>query len=414
MTLFRKEALAFRQESAMGEILVPVRLSYVLPSIFFGSVFAAVLLFLCFGTYAKTANVSGQLTAAEGLSRLVIERPGIVKSLRVSEGDYVEAGDLLVAVETAVSGSDGASVEDQLLQFRSVEKSLIEQQIRLVNQQNSSEEARLKSEIEALNNRISSLNRRLELQQQMTESARLSRDDARELLEQNYISRLEYENLNRTFNANQIEENIIAQDIASLGQQQQDLRSQLSQLPGKTEQETAQLQRQKLEVDSRSAELGARKDYIVRAPVSGVVSSLNVTSVGQTVAAQTAIATIAPGDSELVAELYIPSSAIGFVQTGHEVKLLYEAFPYQRFGAFDAQITRVTENILLPGEVDTSIGLNQAIYRARAALKDQTLNIGDTSVSLRPGMAFEAVIVLERRSFLYWLLNPIRSVAKTQ
>jgi hypothetical protein len=46
----------------------------------------------------------------------------------------------------------------------------------------------------------------------------------------------------------------------------------------------------------------------------------------------------------LQAEIYIPSRAIGFVKPGQEVRLLYDAFPYQRFGAYRGRVVAASSS----------------------------------------------------------------------
>ena len=55
-------------------------------------------------------------------------------------------------------------------------------------------------------------------------------------------------------------------------------------------------------------------------------------SLGQAVDPAKPLMTLTPRGGALRAELYVPSRAIGFVKTGQRVRLLYDAFPYQKFG----------------------------------------------------------------------------------
>ena len=50
--------------------------------------------------------------------------------------------------------------------------------------------------------------------------------------------------------------------------------------------------------------------------------------------------TLTPRGGALRAELYVPSRAIGFVKSGQRVRLLYDAFPYQKFGPAWGEVRR--------------------------------------------------------------------------
>ena len=53
---------------------------------------------------------------------------------------------------------------------------------------------------------------------------------------------------------------------------------------------------------------------------------------GQSVTPAPALASLIPADTRLQAQLFAPSSAIGFVRPDQTVLLRYQAFPYQKFG----------------------------------------------------------------------------------
>ena len=133
-------------------------------------------------------------------------------------------------------------------------------------------------------------------------------------------------------------------------------------------------------------------------------------SIGRSVDAGQALFTIMPEGSVLEAELFVPSRAVGFVAKGQEVRLLYDAFPYQYFGSHKAIITNITETILSQGELLTPFKLTEPVYRVTADIEKKTIESRDMVLSLQSGMTLKANIVLERRSFIEWLLDPLRAV----
>ena len=157
-------------------------------------------------------------------------------------------------------------------------------------------------------------------------------------------------------------------------------------------------------------ELSGQSAYAITSSVDGKILSISIDSVGRSVQAGQPLLTIMPANSVLEAELFIPSKAIGFIEKGQEVRLLYDAFPYQYFGSYRAIITDVTETILAPDEIFAAFKLTEPAYRVRADIDKRSIKARGRVLPLQSGMTLSANIILERRSFLNWLLEPLRAV----
>ena len=121
---------------------------------------------------------------------------------------------------------------------------------------------------------------------------------------------------------------------------------------------------------------------------------------GQPVDTVKPLLAIIPDGSQLRAELYVPSRAIGFVKEGQVVRLLYDAFPYTRFGPGFGTIVELTTTVLAPSEVSAAINVTEPVYRVVANLRDNAMMAYGQQVPLQSGMALTADILLENRSFL--------------
>jgi membrane fusion protein len=109
----------------------------------------------------------------------------------------------------------------------------------------------------------------------------------------------------------------------------------------------------------------------------------------------------------LVAELYVPSRAIGFIAPGQRVRLLYDAFPYQRFGPSYGTVQSVSGSVLAPQEVTAAISLAEPVYRVLVTLEAQSIQAFGHPQRIQSGMSLTADIVLEQRSFAEFLLEPL-------
>jgi membrane fusion protein len=192
----------------------------------------------------------------------------------------------------------------------------------------------------------------------------------------------------------------------SLAAQIQRAEAARRRLPLDAELTRGQLQAQLASVQQRRAQIEAGRGYEIRAQTNGRVTALQV-AVGQVLDNARPLMTITPEDPRLIAELYLPSRAVGFVNSGQAVRLLYDAFPYQRFGASAGEVTAVSATVLTPQEVHAAIRLEEPVYRVVANLSRQSVDAYGRSMALQAGMALTADIILEERSLLEWLLEPL-------
>ena len=161
--------------------------------------------------------------------------------------------------------------------------------------------------------------------------------------------------------------------------------------------------------EQRIADVKGRGAYVIRTPTDGRVSTLQA-RVGQFADPQQLQLEMIPEDAILQAELFVPARAIGFVETGQPVRILYDAFPYQHFGSYRGQITNVSQTILTAADAAGPIKLNEPAYRVTAELERAYINAHGKKVPLQPDMLLRADIILESRSLMSWLTSPILSV----
>jgi membrane fusion protein len=185
-------------------------------------------------------------------------------------------------------------------------------------------------------------------------------------------------------------------------------RNQRDQIAPQTVSKLAQLTSSLADLEQRRAEVTARGEQVVRSPVSGRVSALQ-TTVGRTVDASRPVMTLMPEGSELRAELYVASRAIGFVTEGQRVRLMYDAFPFQRFGAYGGVVERVSATVFTPNDATGPVSIQEPSYRIVVRLERQDVDAFGQIVPLQPDMTVQADIVLEERSILEWLLEPLYS-----
>lgn len=145
---------------------------------------------------------------------------------------------------------------------------------------------------------------------------------------------------------------------------------------------------------------------MIRAPVAGRVSSLQAT-VGKAADPRQLQLTIVPDGSVLRAELLVPTRAIGFVRPGQRVRILYDAFPYQRFGTYGGEVASVSQSIVTAADASGPLELREPSYRVAVALDRADVDAAGRRIALQPDMLLRADIILDRRSLMAWLVGPL-------
>jgi membrane fusion protein len=88
---------------------------------------------------------------------------------------------------------------------------------------------------------------------------------------------------------------------------------------------------------------------------------------------------------------------------------MYDAFPYTRFGPGFATVSTISNAVLRPEEVSAAVKAKEPVYRVIASLENFAVKAYGHRLPLQSGMAFQADILLEDRTFLDLLLDPLRA-----
>ncbi len=151
---------------------------------------------------------------------------------------------------------------------------------------------------------------------------------------------------------------------------------------------------------------------MLRAPRDGIVSTV-LPKPGQMVSTGQPLLAILPIGSTLQAQLLVPSRAVGFIDPGSRVVLRYEAYPYQKFGQQYGEVTDVSRSALGASDIAALIGQQgqQPLYRVQVKLDKPFVLAYGKREALKPGMALQADILMDRRSLLEWVFEPLYGMA---
>lgn len=138
----------------------------------------------------------------------------------------------------------------------------------------------------------------------------------------------------------------------------------------------------------------------ITAPVRGIVSALEVTTIGQVIEPGQSVLTLVPQDEAIVVETRITPSDIGFIEPGQLAEITVDGFPANRYGQIEGQIQRISAT-----SFETEDGHRH--YTARIALQRDYLEFEGNGYSLQPGMTVTVAITTGSQSILQYILRPV-------
>jgi membrane fusion protein len=143
----------------------------------------------------------------------------------------------------------------------------------------------------------------------------------------------------------------------------------------------------------------------ILAPCSGSVLRLQVQAPGTFVQPGEVVGEVACEGDALRAHLSLPKTDLALLEPGQEVKLLFDAFPYQRHGVRYATLRWIS-----PASVEKG---DQHSFRALADVADKTIVVGGKPRALKAGMGGVAKIVVGRRRVIAYAFEPLRQLRES-
>lgn len=409
-SLFRREVVDAKRGDWLGSIVVATPLSRWIWTALAALIATFLISLLLFGHYTRREGVSGQLVPSTGLINLAATGTGSISRVWVHEGQIVRKGDPLVEISTdqnsASLGNTHALVGAQL----GLQQAHLKQDLQTQHAVSEQQASALRAKIELLEAQQTQIAGQLKLQQQQAANAQSLLERIQPLASKGYVSAFQIEQQTSAMLDAQAQCKTLARQALEMRQQIEAARAQLAQLPLDTSTQRSATERQLADVSQSMAQNEIQRAVLLRAPRDGVISAVLLRE-GQIVAVGQSLISELPAGSVLQAQLLVPSRAIGFIEQGSRVVLRYQAFPYQKFGQHYGRVTDISRSALSPAEVAAVLGQSvqqtEPLYRVQVALDSQRVMAYGKAEPVRPGMALDADILMERRSLIEWVFEPL-------
>lgn len=407
--LFRPEAVKKQGVKLDGDVIVaqPIKVTVLVTVL--AVVVLASITFLSQASFNRKETVIGYLKPDVGLARVAPQRNGTVLAFYVQDGDMVEAGQKLALISSDDFLAQGVNVSSQLLQSIEQQRGSLLHRLAEYELSYNQQQQSIGERIQNTLLQLSEIQLQQRVMRQRFELNHRRLDDFLSLRSKGHISETELNNQQELVLSMKQQQADLQLSYQNLHGQLLQLRAQGEALPREFEQQKAQLDSELARLQQQQTEMSARGEVILTAPVAGRVTNL-VADIGSMAVAGRSLLTILPEESNLYAVLFVPTRAFGFIQPGQETRMRYEAFPYQRFGLYRGEVIHHSKAILLPNEVDIPLPISEPVYQVNVRLDSQSVRAYGSEVRLQAGMLLSADVVLEDRSVLQWLFEPILSL----
>jgi membrane fusion protein len=409
LALFRQEAVDFQQDTGQwGHVVLLEPVSTKILSWSLTATILVIIGLLCIAQYARKETVTGYLTPIAGTSKIFAPQQGTIRTVHVKEGQLVQKGQPLITINTAQIAASGQETNTAMLITLVRQRDMFVRQIKAEELRAVSERDRLLASMRGAETEITYLQAQIGTQAERIKLLKGFVTSAAQLNSKGYITEIEYKRRQQEVLEQEQNLNSLNQQLVVRQNQLTETRFTFEQLPTTMAERIRVLRNELASIEMRIAEADLRRAYVIVAPAAGRISVVRAT-VGQNVDPRRLQLEIVPTESNLQAELFIPARAIGLIQVGQKVRILYEAFPYQKYGTYAGQIVSLSETVVTSADITVPIELKEPAYKASVTLDRPDVDVDGRRIPLQPDMLLRADVILEKRSIMAWLIDPLQS-----
>ena len=354
----------------------------------------------------ESVSVPFVLTPKRGTDPVRAPRSGVVARVALSEGVSVAKGDSLFGIRSSEFGDRSAERDTLEAQLPGSAQSLAN-----ARRKHESERGASAAELRSLRDKVGALERMVALKKQQVGNSHEQVTRARTLVDQGLISQNELADAlikrdQTVVDAEQLEseQHTTEGAIKKLLDQDAAREAEFQELTRSTLEKEAQM-RIRLEALKREPAAGPGGELDVRSPCAGSVVRLNVRAAGAVLHEGDVLAEVACSDETLRAALDLPQRALARVQAGQPVKLLFDAFPYQRYGVARGSVIWAAPS----GTAAAATGA-ASTFPVLVELEDTSLFADGRRISFVAGMRGTARIVVARRTLIGHAFEPLRQL----
>jgi len=414
------------------------------------ALFAIALAWSCIGTVDVVATATGKIVPNGGTKAVQPFETGVVRAIGVRDGQIVKAGDVLIELDSTMSGAElgriksglqAAQLDAARLQAAlsadgdyqaafhppaGVPANIVEMHRRFLTSQvaeqgakvsaidsqitqKEAERATTKATIDKLVATLAPLQQKVDIREQLVQKELASKltylTEYQQLLEHKQevaVQQSRYEE------ASAAVASLMETRVKTVAEHQRSLLADLAA----AQQKAADLGHDAVKAEQRT------NLQTLRAPVDGMVQQLSVHTVGGVVTPAQTLMLVVPAGSGLEIEAAIPNRDIGFVEPGQDVAIKIDTFNFTRYGLLQGKLLSVSQDAVARNSQRSNSERSQSstesepqgqelVYTARISMDRDYMNVDDKRVNLAAGMATTVEVRTGTRRIVSYLLSPL-------
>lgn len=398
--------------------------------LFFAVMLAGFVAWAAYGQLDIVSVADGDVIPAGKVKRIQHLEGGIIRNIKVQEGDVVRPGQALLVLEKTRSGS---SVEELRVRMQALKVDTIRLRAEASAQKTldfppetlqqfpeltaeakelfatrtkrfESEVKSLQEEMQQCRQRIQEIKLRLQSNQQelalLNQQIELSDD----LLKDNLTTK--YKHLELLQRAQQIDGEIQEDGSAlkragyALNEAIQDLQRERFAFKEEASEQLKECKQEYKELSERLKKFAdSLQRTVIRSPVDGVVKSLFLSTEGGVIKPGQTIAEIVPSEDKLIVEAHLPIRDIGYVRSGQRAVLKLASRDARKFDKLEGEVLTVSPDTITDSE-------GRTFYKVMLETEKDYFEAHGEKYQLYPGMVVLAYIHIGNRTVLEYLLDP--------
>lgn len=339
----------------------------------------------------QIVRAQGQIIPQEKTQVIQAADGGVIKELRVNEGETVIKGQVLAVLE---SDRARAGVEEISNRIAGFQISRIRAQAEAMGVQPKF------AQFAQSHPDLVSSQRALHVQNQ---TALLK--DTEALAEQVRLAKTELDLVQRLFDRGDISRIELMRTQRGLVDAQQKLDTVQEKYKSDARRELAKIEE---EITSQRSKLQERQSVLdhteIQASLDGVVKSLRINTLGGVLRSGDELMQISPTTGGYIVEAKVNPADIGQLQVGMPVTVRLDAFDFSIYGSLSGKLTYLSADTLTEQGSD---GRSQIYYRAKVQIGAIPLTGRIQPADVKPGMTASLDILTGHRSVLTFITKPI-------
>jgi adhesin transport system membrane fusion protein len=425
-----KDDMEFVSSASEARLLAaPQGASFLIVLAFFATI--AIIIWSLLMSVDEVAKAQGKVIPSRQVQLIQTLEGGIVKEIKVLEGQTVQKGETLLVIDDVYAKSDvteNVNAYNRLLaRFVTLTAGLdgkrfvkfpveLEPHLEIISQARKQfnadwEEtiAKVKEDEFLIEQRRKEYESAINEKKSQEQNYALAKEELslnEPLLKSGAISHVEILHIKQRVNdahakLNQAKSNV-PKAKAALNEALQKKQSYMSETRARFEKERNEVKSKLNAMQSKGVSLKAKLSHsIVKSPVTGTVKKINFNTIGGVIRPGMEVMQVVPSDDKLLIEVKIKPKDIGFIALGQKAKVKVTAFDFSTYGGLEGKVKFISADTITDKK-------GNSFYLARILTDtNEILDKKGQTHTIIPGMKTEVDIILDKKSILAYIFKPM-------